>query len=460
MSERDDERNRFSARALRYARVGTNVGGNVARLGASRLMGVKGNDAQNAAALAAALGGLKGPAMKVVQLLANIPDVLPPEYSAEFAKLQASAPPMGYPFVKRRMVSELGSDWRQRFAEFSRDSAASASLGQVHKARDHEGRALAAKLQYPDMASAVEADLRQLGMLLQVQRRISPEIDAREAVVELGERLREELDYKREASHIRLYAEILKDHDQIRVPGVHEQLSTKRLLVMDWLEGRPLSGYEGADQETRNFLSECLFRAWWYPFAHYAVIHGDPHMGNYTVFEEAGAVRGINLLDYGCIRIFPPSFIQGVIDLYEGLKTDDRERIVHAYRTWGFKSLDNELVDILNIWARFIYGPMLEDRVRVLANDVGAAEYGRREAFRVKQELKRKGPVTIPREFVFMDRAAVGLGGVFLRMKCELNFYRLFNETIEGFDLAAVADRQRGALERAQVPTPDFLRPM
>ncbi len=307
----------------------------MARLGASRLMGLKGNDAQNAASLAAALGGLKGPAMKVVQLLANIPDVLPPEYSAEFAKLQASAPPMGWPFVKRRMVAELGPDWQGRFAEFSRESAASASLGQVHKARDHEGRELAAKLQYPDMASAVEADLQQLQILLQVQRRISPEIDAREAIVELGERLREELDYKREASHMRLYGEILADHPQIRVPEVVEDLSTKRLLVMSWLQGRPLWDYETAGQETRNFLSECLFRAWWYPFTHFAVIHGDPHMGNYTVFEEDGEAGGLNLLDYGCVRIFPPSFIQGVIDLYEGLKTDDRERVVHAYRDLG-----------------------------------------------------------------------------------------------------------------------------
>ena len=104
---------------------------------------------------------------------------------------------------------------------------------------------------------------------------------------------------------------------------------------------------------------------------------------------------------------------------------------------------------MLNIWARFIYGPLLDDRVRSIADGVKPAEYGRREAFRVHQALKQKGPVTVPREFVFMDRAAIGLGGVFLHLRAELNFYRLFNEAIEEFSSARVAERQRRALAEA-----------
>ena len=119
------------------------------------------------------------------------------------------------------------------------------------------------------------------------------------------------------------------------------------------------------------------------------MIHGDPHLGNYTVFAESGsAARGINLLDYGCIRIFPPKFVGGVVDLYNGLRTGDDDLVVHAYETWGFKRLSRELIDILNIWARFIYGPLLEDRVRTLADGVKPGEYGRREAFEVHQALQ------------------------------------------------------------------------
>jgi hypothetical protein len=122
---------------------------------------------------------------------------------------------------------------------------------------------------------------------------------------------------------------------------------------------------------------------------------------------------------------------------------------VHAYETWGFRRLSRDLIDTLNIWARFIYGPLLDDRVRTLADKVSPSEYGRREAFRVHQALKQKGPVTVPREFVFMDRAAVGLGAVFLHLRAELNFYRLFNEAIERFSMDRVAKRQADALKAA-----------
>ena len=120
--------------------------------------------------------------------------------------------------------------------------------------------------------------------------------------------------------------------------------------------------------------------------------------------------------------------------------------MVHAYETWGFKRLDRELIDVLNIWARFIYGPLLDDRVRTIADGVKPSDYGRSEAFHVHQALKAKGPVTVPREFVFMDRAAIGLGAVFLHLRAELNFYRLFNEAIENFSVERVAERQAAAL--------------
>jgi hypothetical protein len=128
------------------------------------------------------------------------------------------------------------------------------------------------------------------------------------------------------------------------------------------------------------------------------------------------------------------------------LRHGDDARVVHAYETWGFKKLSRELIDILNIWARFIYGPLLDDRVRSLADGVKPSEYGRRQAFEVHRALKEKGPVRVPREFVFMDRAAIGLGGVFLHLRAELTFYRLFNEAIEDFSVARVAEQQAKAL--------------
>lgn len=455
MNKNDKEANRLSGRVKRYARVGTGMGGVAARFAGQRLFGLEGDRGKNAAALTAALGGLKGPLMKVAQMLATIPDAIPAEYASELMQLQSQAPAMGWPFVRRRMAAELGAGWPTKFADFAHHAAASASLGQVHRATGREGRALACKLQYPDMDSAVAADLNQLDLIFAIHRRMDPAIDTREIAVEIGSRLREELDYRREARHMKLYARMLADLDAVRVPGVEDALSTRRLLTMEWLEGRSILDYRDGDLATRNRLATAMFRAWWHPFSHYGVIHGDPHLGNYTVFEEKGQARGINLLDYGCVRIFPPSFVGGVVDLYHGLQRDERELIVHAYETWGFKGLSNELIDVLNIWAGFIYGPLLSDRVRSVADGVSPAEYGRRQAFQVHKALKEQGPVTVPREFVFMDRAAIGLGGVFLHLKAELNFYRLFNDEIEGFDLARVVARQAQALAAVGLERPD-----
>ena len=452
----DKEKNRFTARAMRYASVGANVGGVAARIASRRLFGLDPERDKDAASLAAALGGLKGPIMKVAQLLATIPEALPAEYAAELGQLQSQAPAMGWPFVRRRMAAELGSDWEAKFASFEHEAAASASLGQVHRAIGLDGRALAAKLQYPDMQSAVEADLAQLGVLFSVHARLRPAIETSEMRTEIAARLREELDYDLEGRHMRLYALIFKDDGLIRVPEGVPELSTKRLLTMTWLEGGRLLDYRDRTLEERNRIARAMFRAWWYPFSHYGVIHGDPHLGNYTVFEDGkGNAAGINLLDYGCIRSFAPKFIQGVVDLYHGLLHNDRALIVHAYETWGFGGLSNELIDILNIWANFIYGPMLEDRVRTIADQVSPGMYGRREAFRVHQGLQQKGPVKVPREFVFMDRAAIGLGGVFLHLNAELNYHRLFDDMIAGSDLADVARRQREAFTAAGVPLPE-----
>ena len=451
----DDEANRLSARAARYFSVGSNVGAVAAKVAGQRLFGMTSDDSKNAAELAKALGGLKGPIMKVAQLLSTIPEALPAEYATELGQLQSQAPPMGPGFVRRRMLAELGPDWANRFGSFEGEAAASASLGQVHRATSKDGRTLAVKLQYPDMQSAVEADVTQLKLLFGLHARMDRAVDTSEIFKEITERLREELNYDLEARHIKLYRAILKDEPLVRVPDVLPELSTKRVLAMTWLEGRPLISYKGASLEERNHIAQAMFRAWWYPFSHFGVIHGDPHLGNYTIFADAdGRAGGVNLLDYGCIRTFPTKFVQGVVDLYTGLRTGKRELVVQAYETWGFKGLTNELIDTMNIWAKFIYGPLLDDCERTIANGTTPGEYGRREAFAVHKVLKEKGPVTVPREFVFMDRAAIGLGGVFLHLDAKLNWYRLFNEQIDGFNEAVVAERQRAVFAETGVPLP------
>jgi predicted unusual protein kinase regulating ubiquinone biosynthesis (AarF/ABC1/UbiB family) len=450
---RDEEANSLGGRVRRYAKVGRAMSGLAVRVAGNRYLGIKIDKAEHAAELKTALGGLKGPLMKVAQIMATIPDALPREYVQELQQLQSNAPAMGWPFVKRRMAAELGEGWQSRFRDFEHVAAAAASLGQVHRAHGKDGRLLACKLQYPDMKSAVEADLRQLKLIFRLYERSDRAIATAEIHSEIGDRLREELDYQLEARHMALYRMMLGKERHIHLPEPLLDLTTKRLLTMTWIEGLPLMQFLESTPpvELRNQVAMNMFRAWYVPFYEYGVIHGDPHLGNYTVRPIGAKDEGdVNLMDFGCVRIFEAKFVKGVIDLYFALLNGDNELAVHAYESWGFKNLSKEIIAVLNRWAHFIYGPLLEDRARKI-QDAESGVYGREVAEGVHADLRRLGPVTPPKEFVFMDRAAIGLGSVFMHLKAEINWYRLFHDLIEDFDPKILEKRQKAAMKKAGI---------
>ena len=432
-------KSQVGGRLKRYAKVTTTMSGLAARMAGERYLGMDIDRDRHAAQLREALGSLKGPLMKVAQILSTIPDALPAEYADELASLQADAPSMGWLFVKRRMAAELGADWQSQFAEFNRTAISAASLGQVHKAVSPDGQPLAVKLQYPDMASAIDADLRQLKLVFQLYERFDSAISTNDIYNELSDRLHEELDYCREAANLALYRDMLKDEAHVTMPQYLPELSTGRVLTMSWVEGQKLMAWlEGApSQEERNQVAMNMFRAWYVPFYFYGVIHGDPHLGNYSIDNRLN----INLMDFGSIRIFRPDFVSGVIDLYKALRDSDEALALQAYEKWGFHGLDKEAIEVLNMWAGFIYAPLLEDGVRPIQQMRGGSE-GRELAGKVHQELKRIGGIKPPREFVLMDRAAVGLGSVFMHLSAEVNWHKLFHELIDEFDTSKLATRQ------------------
>ncbi|MGO4129188.1 ABC1 kinase family protein [Inquilinus sp. YAF38] len=444
-----DEENSFGGRLRRYARVSGAMGGLAARVAGERYLGLKVDREAHANDLRAALGGLKGPLMKVAQMLSTIPEAVPKEYAQELQQLQADAPSMGWPFVKRRMASELGQAWQSRFQSFEHEAAAAASLGQVHRAVGPDGRLLACKLQYPDMQSAVEADLKQLKLILGIFERYDKTVSTKQIHAEISERLREELDYALEARHSQLYAEMLAKEPNVHVPEVVPELSTRRLLTTTWQDGQKILTFVEGSEEQRAQLALNMFRAWYVPLYYYGVIHGDPHLGNYSVRPD----DSINLMDFGCVRLFPPSFVGGVIELYRALETNDRDRAVAAYKTWGFKNMTNELADVLNVWAGFLYGPILENKVRLIGEAKNGV-YGRETAEQVHKELRRVGGIEVPREFVFMDRAALGLGSVFIHLRARVNWHTLFNELIADFDQATLAKRQAAILKKHGLTPP------
>ncbi len=442
----------LGTRIKRYGQVSGAMAGLAAKVAGERYLGLKIERGVHADQLLQSLGNLKGPLMKVGQILATIPEALPPEYAQAFQQLQSNAPPMGWPFVRRRMKTELGTGWESKFERFEKEASAAASLGQVHKARSHDGRLLACKLQYPDMASAIEADLQQLKIIFSIYERYDRTILTKNIHQELCDRLYEELDYGLEARHCKLYAHILRDEAGVHVPEVIDELSTNRLLTANWLEGDNILDYVDAHAEQRNTLALNMFRAWYVPLYGYGLIHGDPHLGNYTVRAD----NSINLLDFGCVRAFPAKFVGGVIDLYNALMNDDTALAVHAYETWGFGDLNKGQIETLNIWAGFLYGPLMEDKIRPIG-EVTNGIYGKETAEKVHRRLRELGQISVPREFVFMDRAALGLGSVFLHLKAEVNWYQVFNDLIQGFDLEKLRSTQAKMLQSFGLSSQDII---
>ncbi len=429
----------------RIFKVSANVGGFLARTATKNILGIS-ND-KLPIELTELLGNLKGPIMKVAQILATIPEALPKEYAQQLSKLQAEAPSMNWLFVKRRMKNELGIDWLNSFYSFEKVARKAASLGQVHKAIIKKNmQSVACKLQYPDMEAAIKADLKQLKLILKIYKQIDNSIITEDIYDELKERLIEEVDYEREARHISYYNMIFKKNNFINIPNTISSLSTSKLLTMSWLDGKPLSNFYKQNKKIKNKIALNLFHAWYVPFYKYGIIHGDPHPGNYTITNGG---KNLNLLDFGCIRIFKGNFVEAVIKLYIALKNKNNDLAAEAYKSWGFTKLNYDLIETLNIWALYLYGPLLENKIRNI-QDHNTSTYGKELLGEVRKKLKKFGGIKPPKEFVLVDRAAIGLGSVFMHLNAEINWHKEFEKLIKGFKKKDLDTKQNNLIKRSE----------
>jgi predicted unusual protein kinase regulating ubiquinone biosynthesis (AarF/ABC1/UbiB family) len=276
------------------------------------------------------LGHMRGAAMKIGQVLSTvdftaIPESEREEFKHTLAALRDSVPPLPFPAIEKLVRSELGGPVSHHFAEFEETAFAAASIGQVHRAVTREGDEVAVKIQYPGMAEAVEIDLRNLGLLLPLVKRLAPGLDVKALAAEVRERVAEELDYEIEAQNHRTMARAWRGHPFAHVPAVFTSLSSRRLLVTALLSGRRFEEVKRLDDAERDRFAEIVFRFFFGTLIHLGRASGDPHPGNYLLLDDGR----VGFLDFGLMRVIDPSYIEREQAIARAVEVGDAQA-VHA----------------------------------------------------------------------------------------------------------------------------------
>lgn len=290
----------------------------------------------NATRLARRLAHMRGAAMKLGQLLSmESSHVLPPEFAEALAVLRASADVMPQTQVKRLLGREYGKGWEQRFAEFDFEPAASASIGQVHRAVASDGRAMALKIQYPGVAKSIDSDVDNLAMFLNMARLLPRELDVSDIIDEAKRQLRQEADYLTEAANLERYHELLADDHRFVVPRVHRDYSTQRILAMDWVEGEPLDKLvrEQVPQDIRDGIATAIQDLTFMELYEFRFMQTDPNFANYLYRHEDGRLV---LLDLGAAVQFPQDFVDRYRRITRAILDHDRERVARHAAEIGY----------------------------------------------------------------------------------------------------------------------------
>src|SRR5436190_13767050 len=332
----------------RTAKVGSVIGSQGARYAGTRAANVVRSDDRRVEALDArhleaaekmvdALGQLKGAAMKIGQLASFIDtEFLPPEYRVlyqdKLADLRTSAPPMSWKKVQEVLEEEWEAEVEELFEDFGHDAAAAASIGQVHSAVLPDGRRVAVKIQYPGVARALRADMQNAGMILRLAKAIAPGLDAKAAAEELKERVLEELDYEYEAQNQRTFARAYRGHPFIYVPDVISRLTTERVLVTEWVDGRGFEEIKELPQKEKDRFGEIVFRFCFGSIYHLQHFNADAHPGNYVLMLDGR----VAFLDFGMTKQLDKEQIELEIAALDAVFDDDPERLRVALGELGF----------------------------------------------------------------------------------------------------------------------------
>jgi predicted unusual protein kinase regulating ubiquinone biosynthesis (AarF/ABC1/UbiB family) len=385
---------------------------------------------------------LKGTFLKLMQMLSMRNDLLPPEVLQILSVVQSDVPPMPFAMIRKQIVRELGHPPEKLFASLDEVAFAAASLGQVHRGRLHSGEEIVVKVQYPGVEDTVAQDLKNVKMLLHTFTLIARDVlrqpvDVEEVYRELDERLGEELDYENEARNTARFAEMFRDDEEILIPEVHPELTSRRVLTLSYVDGYKLADIlaPGVDQDLKDWVAVKYFRTLWRQVFEFGTLHTDPHPGNYLVtFHPTLA-----MLDFGSIRIFPEEIRKAYLALARALLDRDRDDTAEALVVLGFigpRDDPDPMIRMLDI----IFEPAYEDALY----DPRAYDSVERAMSAASIKLEHR-VFRSPGHSVFLMRALVGLDSYLQQFGTVANYHRLFEECV------AAGERQPRRRRRASV---------
>ena len=422
-----------NARSAALAGVGAKAGGQYALHRARRAFASAHRheeldaafELQTAESLADALGNMKGAMMKLGQMASYLDQGLPEPVRQALAELQQNAPPMSAELAGGVIHQELGQAPEEVFATWDPKPIAAASIGQVHRAITHDGRAVAVKVQYPGVGDAIRADLENAGMLFGAMGMLFPGLEPEPLVAELRERLVEELDYRIEADNQRLFARYYDGHPFIHIPEVLPELSTERVLTTELAEGARFSEVETWSQAERDLAAEAIFRFVFGSLYRLHAFNGDPHPGNY-LFRPGGQVT---FLDFGLVKRFSPDEVDLIGAMLEAMVVT---RDITEYRrliegigmlTAGNRFTDDEVQDYFGHFYDFVQ----RDEVTTITS-----EYASETVRRFFDAGGPYGPImkaaNVPPTFVIIQRINLGLYAIFGQLHATANWRRISEE--------------------------------
>ena len=438
-----DESKIPKGRVRRSAKLGSIVGVQGARYAGTKATNVArseegGRDAleqrhlETAMKMVGALGQMKGAAMKLGQFASFIDtEFLPPEYAEiyqeQLAKLRTDAPSMPWEKVVRVLEEEYeGEPLSELFADFEEEAFAAASIGQVHRAELIDGRRVAVKIQYPGIAEALDADLRNMGTIVRLARALAPGLDAKAIASEIRERMMEELDYEYEAQNQRSFARAYRDHPFIYVPEVITRLSRRRVLVTELVEGIGFEEIKQLPAAERSRFGEIVFRGSFGSIYHLQHFNADPHPGNYILMPDGR----VAFLDFGMTKKLDREQIVLEQKVIDAAIRGEPEALREALHDLGFvknpSKLDAErlMEHLMSISSWYLEDREIEISAKRVMKIIESTNDPRSEYY----DLMRRE--SVPADELMGRRMEVGVVAVLGQLRAKRNWYRIMREWV------------------------------